>query len=380
MRIVADENIVLVKEAFGSLGDVVTMHGRSIDAAAVSDADLLLVRTVTPVNADLLDGSSVRFVGSPTIGEDHVDKAYLEAQGIGFASAPGSNANSVAEYVVSSLLQLAEWREMVVSSKCLGIVGHGNVGKRVEAKARALGMDCVLNDPPLSRLGGPVEYADAAAIQRCDIITFHVPLTNEGPDATFHMVDAAYLERCKTGMIVMNSSRGGVIDGRALRTALESGAIGAAALDVWENEPGIDTEVLANCAIGTPHIAGYSYDGKVAGTRQVYEAVCEYVEHEPSWDASAHLGPYARDPIDVTGIDDTFDCVRAAVRAVYDVRNDDKPLRKVLTMPEAERGPHFDALRRDYPKRREFHTATVQTRGNQTEARRILEALGFVVI
>jgi erythronate-4-phosphate dehydrogenase len=322
----------------------------------------------------------VRFVGSPTIGEDHVDKSYLEAQGIGFASAPGSNANSVAEYVVGALLQLAGWREADISNKRLGIVGHGNVGKRVEAKAHALGMECVLNDPPLAREGAPADYRDIAEIQRCDIVTFHVPLTKEGPDKTLHLVDEAFLERCKTGMIVLNTSRGSVIDGTALRTALESGAVGAAVLDVWENEPNIDPELLANCAIGTPHIAGYSYDGKVAGTRMVYEAVCAYFDIEPTWNAAAHLAADGGEPIDVTGIEDPDEAVRTAVRTVYDIRDDDKPLRKFLTLPEVERGPHFDALRRDYPRRREFPTAVVKVGPEQAETRRILEGLGFQVL
>jgi erythronate-4-phosphate dehydrogenase len=181
VKIVADENIVLVAEAFGSLGDVTTMHGRSINAGAVQDADLLLVRTVTNVNADLLDGSNVRFVGSPTIGEDHVDKAYVASRGIGFASAPGSNAGSVADYVTSALVQLAEWREFDLSAKRLGIVGHGNVGKKVEVRANALGMECVLNDPPLQRVRSDVNYQDISEVLRCDIVTFHVPLTFEGP-------------------------------------------------------------------------------------------------------------------------------------------------------------------------------------------------------
>lgn len=377
MRIVADENIVLVEEAFASLGDVTTMHGRSIDAAAVREADLLLVRSITKVNAALLDGSSVRFVGSPTIGFDHVDKVYLESRGIGFDAAPGCNANSVANYIVSALLQLAEWRETELTSKRLGIVGHGNVGKRVEANARALGMECVLNDPPLARQGAPADYQTIDAIQQCDIITFHVPLIREGEDTTDHMVDAAFLERCKTGSIIMNSARGDVIDGIALRNALESGTIGAAVLDVWEHEPTINTELLANCAIGTPHIAGYSYDGKVTGTKQIYEAACKYFKIEPTWDSATHLRADDSTPIDVSGSEDPL---RAAVRAVYDIRTDDKPLREILTMPDGERGACFDGLRRDYPRRREFHTATVRVGPDQTDAAGVLSALGFNVV
>jgi len=379
MRIIADENIVLVEEAFASLGEVTTMHGRSINAASVRDADLLLVRSITKVNAELLDGSAVRFVGSPTIGEDHIDKLYLESRGIGFASAPGSNANSVAEYVVGALLHLAEKHEFALPSKRLGIVGHGNVGKRVEMKARALGMECVLNDPPLARQSGSAQYDDLDAVRECDIITFHVPLTKEGPDATDHLVNTDFLASCTTGCIILNTSRGDVIDGAALNHARGSGKIGAVVLDVWENEPVIDTELLANCAISTSHIAGYSYDGKVAGTRMIYEAVSKHFETAPTWDTAPHLAPEVTAPLDVSGIADTNEALRAAVRSVYDVLSDDKPMRELLTMQDADRGPHFDALRRDYPRRRELHTATVSVSDSQTKVARILSDLGFKV-
>jgi erythronate-4-phosphate dehydrogenase len=377
MRIVADENIVLVEDAFSSLGDVNTMHGRSIDAEAVRDADVLLVRSVTKVNAALLGESSVRFVGSPTIGEDHIDKTYLESCGIGFANAPGSNANSVAEYVVSALMNLAEAREIDLSAKRLGIVGHGNVGKRVEMKARALGMDCVVNDPPLARQCGSTQYEDLDAVRECDIITFHVPLTKEGPDATAHLVDAAFLEGCKTGSIIFNTSRGDVIDGSALRKALASGKIEAAVLDVWENEPVVDRELLANCAIGTSHIAGYSYDGKVAGTQMIYEAVCQHIGTNPTWDVTPHLKSDQTDPIDLSSFGGSVEALRAAVRSVYDVLDDDKPMRELLTMPETDRGPHFDSLRKNYPRRREFYTATVRVGEGQSDVAHILDGLGF---
>jgi erythronate-4-phosphate dehydrogenase len=193
------------------------------------------------------------------------------------------------------------------------------------------------------------------------------------------MASTAFFERCKTGAVVINTSRGDVIDGEALRATLESGQIGAAVLDVWNNEPEIDVNLLANCAIGTPHIAGYSYDGKIAGTLQVYRAVCEHLGVEPAWDPSVYLSEDAPEPIDITGIEDKDEAVRFAVHSVYDVRTDDKPLRTILSMPPDKRGAHFDGLRKNYPRRREFHTATVNASPEQADAARALHGLGFRV-
>lgn len=355
MKIIVDENMPYGKEAFSTLGGVVTMAGRAMDAAAVADADILAIRSVTKVNAALLDGSKVRFVGTATIGEDHVDKAYLAKKGIGFSSAPGCNANSVGQYITAALLELAEAYDFRLHGTKLGIVGVGNVGSRVLKKASAMGMECVLNDPPLERQTGDEKYRPIGEILGCDIITVHVPLTKEGPDATYHLVDEPFLRRMKPGSIFINSARGAVADGTAVKRALSGGHLKACVLDVWEGEPVVDLELLDKVFIGTPHIAGYSFDGKVNGTRQIYEAACVFLGVEPTWDASPLLPAPECPAVEVNGeAEDAEAALREAVRKVYDIRDDDKAMRGLFGVAEADRGAFFDKLRKNYPRRREF--------------------------
>jgi erythronate-4-phosphate dehydrogenase len=378
MKIVADENIPYVREAFAQFGEVVLVHGREVGADTVRDADALLVRSITKVNARLLEGSKVRFVGTATIGEDHIDKTWLEANGITFSSAPGSNADSVAQYLTAALLVLGDWRGFEPQDKVLGIIGHGNVGTRVEAKARALGMECVLNDPPLERKTGDPKYRPLdELLRRSDIITVHVPLTGDGPDATRHLLNTAFFDRVKTGVIIINTARGAVADGTALREALESGKVGASVLDVWENEPNIDLNLFANLALGTPHIAGYSFDGKVNGTRQLYEAFCAFSGVTPSWDPRPLLPEPECPFLEVNGDADQVVEVRKAVLSVYDIREDDKRLRQVITLPAEERGKYFDCLRKEYPRRREFHNTRVRVTPENAALTAMVRGLGF---
>ena len=356
MKIIIDENIPYGREAFETLGEVVLRPGRAISPDDVRDADMLMVRSITKVNAALLDGSRVRFVATATIGVDHLDEPYLRERGITYASAPGCNANSVGEYIVAALLVLAETRKFKLTDRKLGIIGHGNVGKRVEQKARALGMDVVLHDPPLARATRSMRYRPMEEILACPIITTHVPLTKSGPDATRHLLNESFFARCKTGTIILNTSRGSVCDGNALRAALESGKVGAAALDVWEGEPNVDLELLSNCAIATPHIAGYSFDGKVNGTRQIYEAACAFLGTPATWDPAPLLPEPEVPEVHADGNSESVQSELAAkVRDVYDITADDNHMRALLALPVEARGSHFDRLRKEYPRRREFH-------------------------
>jgi erythronate-4-phosphate dehydrogenase len=291
LKIVADENIPLVHEVFSGLGDVAVYRGRDIDTGTVASADVLLVRSVTRVDSALVADSSLRFVGTCTIGEDHVDKACLREMGIGFSSAPGCNANSVAEYVVAALLVLSKRHGINLRQSSLGIVGVGHVGSLVARKATALGMTCKLHDPPLAERTGDPSYVGLPEIQACDILSFHVPLERGGPYPTFHMVDTAFLAALKTDAILINTARGSVVDNEALKAALETGNLGGAVLDVWEGEPHMDTELLARVDVGTPHIAGYSLDGKVNGTTRIYEAVCRYFDLPATCNVAALLPP-----------------------------------------------------------------------------------------
>ncbi|MEA3367885.1 MAG: 4-phosphoerythronate dehydrogenase, partial [Planctomycetota bacterium] len=253
MKIVADANIPLLIEAFGPVAEVDARPADAITPETVADADALLVRSVTRVDADLLDASRVRFVATATIGVDHVDTAYLAHRNIGFASAQGSNARSVAEYVLSALCVLRERTGRGLLDLTVGIVGVGNVGGRLAGMLEALGVEVLRNDPPLARQTGDPRYVPLDALADAHVVTFHVPLTRTGRDATYHMAGAGLIERLKAGVWLLNTSRGAVADTEALAAAVDAGRLGALVCDVWENEPDIDARLLERADLGTPH-------------------------------------------------------------------------------------------------------------------------------
>ncbi len=377
MRIVVDENVPYGREAFGTLGDVVTAPGRQITPETVKDAELLVVRSITHVNQALLDGSPIRFVGTCTIGEDHIDKAYLAERGIGFSSAPGCNANSVGQFMTSAWLVLAEKHGLDLSSLKLGIVGVGNVGKRVLAKSTALGMTCVLNDPPLFDETGDPKYRPLDEIFDCDIVTLHVPIEKGGTHPTWHLADEAFLRRMKPGALFVNSSRGAVCDNQALKEVLRAGHLQGALLDVWEGEPTPDCELIEMVDLATPHIAGYSFDGKVDGTRQVYDAACRFLDLSAAWKAEDSLPAPEVPEITVDGSNPN--ALKEAVMPVYDIRNDDADMRKILAVDAGEQAAYFDGLRKNYPRRREFFNTTVRIDPPHPGLTKILSGIGFSV-
>ncbi|MHC4738081.1 MAG: 4-phosphoerythronate dehydrogenase [Planctomycetota bacterium] len=380
MKIVADANIPFVSECFSSIGDVTVVSGREMTASVVTDADCLLVRSVTAVNSELLDGSRVRFVGTATIGLEHVDVDFLDKQKIGFASAPGSNANSVAEYVVAVMLEAAKKHKFQLAGKSIGIVGVGNVGSRVEKKAKALGMEVYLNDPPLQRESGDAKYLPIEKVYGCDFVTLHTPLSFEGTDKTFHLADEGFFKSLKGGSIFLNTSRGGVVDTAALKGAIKSGKLKSAVLDVWEDEPNIDVELLEMVDIGTPHIAGYSLDGKVAGLIMIYRAACEYFGVEEKFETGSFL-PEPIEPqlkIEAAAVSEQ-EVLRETVEKIYSIREDDSRLRWILDRPPGKRGKFFDGLRRDYPVRREFHNTSVIVKDKSSSLADKLKGIGFKV-
>jgi erythronate-4-phosphate dehydrogenase len=381
MRVLADENIPFAKEAFREFGEVRTYKGRELTPARAAEADLLLVRSVTRVGPELLDGSHVRFVATATIGTDHVDTAYLEKRGIRFASAPGSNANSVSEYLAAALLEMRGegLLDRPLSDLTLGIIGVGNVGSRVEQKAEALAMKVLLNDPPLQRRTHDPKYLPLERLFEADIITLHVPLTKHGPDTTQHLADEQFFASMRKGTIFFNTSRGPVVESGALLAALNAGQIKAAVVDVWEGEPHVDAPLLERVFIGTPHIAGYSYDGKVNGTRMIYEAACAAFGRKATWSPKAESLPVPkRATIHASGRSEPLDAAsRAVVKIAYDVRADDAGLRKLLELPVDQRAAHFDKLRQEYPIRREWFATTVKAEDPPLRAR--LGALGFQI-
>ena len=388
MKIVADENIPYVRDAFWGLGDVTALPGRAITREAVRDVDVLLVRSITRVGRELIEGSRVRFVATATIGEDHIDTAWLAEHGVGFASAPGSNAGSVTQYVSAALLALEDRLGLDLRGMKLGVVGVGNVGSRVVRAARALGMEVVLNDPPLERAQKlkPQEAQEAQeersfvfspldSVFECDVVTLHVPLTRKGPDRTYHLVDERFFSRLQAGTILINTSRGSVVDGVDLKEALDSGRLAACVLDVWEGEPDIDVSLLERVFIGTPHIAGYSFDGKVNGTRMIYEAACRFLGRAPAWDPTPLLPAPEHPRVEVDGTAQS--AVNSTVRAVYDIMKDDAAMRGLISAASGERARLFDRLRKEYPRRREFFNTAAVVRPRNTELEARLSGLGF---
>ncbi|MCX5684759.1 MAG: 4-phosphoerythronate dehydrogenase PdxB [Planctomycetota bacterium] len=379
MKIVADANIPLLAEAVGPLGEVTALPAERLTADAVRDADALLVRSVTKVDKALLAGSRVRFVATATIGFDHIDQAYLAAQGIGFAYAPGSNARSVAEYVLAAVFTLAEKDGFRVTDKVLGIVGCGNVGGRLARLAEGIGMRVLRNDPPLARKTGDPKYVPIEALAAADIVTFHVPLERGGPDPTHHMISDARLAAMKRGVTILNSSRGSVADSAALKRAMDAGRLGSLVLDVWEGEPNIDLDLLGRARLATPHIAGYSYDGKINGTRMVMEAMCRHFGLVREWDPAPLMPPPAVPRVLLAKGVAVQQALRQAIRAAYDIEADDGRLREVGEKPVEERGKFFSALRKKYAVRREFASMTVELAAADAALEAAFKALDFGV-
>ncbi len=274
MKIVADDKIPYIREKLALLADkVVYRNGADICADDVHDADALVVRTRTRCDQRLLEGSSVQFIATATIGFDHIDTDYLQRAGITWTNCPGCNAGSVAQYVECSLLLLERTQGFKLRGATIGIVGFGHVGSKVRAVAERMGMRVLVCDPPL----GQADFVSFDVIeQEADVITFHVPLTHEGPYATCHMADETFFQRIPRVPYIINTSRGEVVDNAALLQALRTGKVRDAVLDVWEGEPDINRELLQRVFIGTPHIAGYSADGKVNADNMVIDALCRH--------------------------------------------------------------------------------------------------------
>ena len=380
MKIVADENIPFVEAVLGPLGQVVCVPGRSMTAAILGDADALLVRSVTQVGPALLDGTAVRFVGTATIGTDHIDQAYLSERGIRFADAAGSNANSVAEYVLAALLKLAQRRGYRLAGKTLGIIGVGNIGSKIEQYAPLLGMQVLPNDPPLQRLTGDGRFVSLDEALAADIVTLHVPLTREGADATHHLINEQTLGQLGPETVLINASRGAVVDNQAIKAVLERGGIGDAVLDVWENEPNLDIDLLGLAALATPHIAGYSLDGKVNGTLMLHEALCRFVGVQGAADIE-HLLPAAAVAhlcLDSSAGDEQA-LLAQAFAAIYDIERDDRQLRGIVDQPIDEQGAYFDSLRKQYGVRREASSTHIRLSPARPDLARRLSLLGFAV-
>ena len=380
MKIVADENMPLVSEMFSAYGEVETFPGREIGPEQVKDADVLLVRSVTPINAELLAGSSVRFVGSATIGTDHVDQGYLEKNGIQFANAPGCNANAVVQYVLSVLCRLRPgWQDQTV-----GIIGCGNVGGRLYQTLQKLGVDCRCYDPFFLETD-KIDLVSFEEVIQSDILCLHTPLTTDGPYPTFHLFNEAVLSQLAPNALLISAGRGAVVDNRALLDMLPQKSW-QVALDVWEGEPDISLPLLELVDIGTPHIAGYSYDGKVNGTTMVRDAFCAWLGQDiPEY----VIGEKVRGQDQLIDLESST--LSDAVLATFDVVDEDRRMRDALLAlglaPAVNVSKEFDQLRKTCPKRLEFQhyhvkgcvKAGVNAKLTENLAKR-LSCLGFLSI
>lgn len=382
LSIVVAENIPYAKEAFSGLGSTTVLARDQITPQTIRDADVLIVRSTTKVTRSLLEGSKVKFVGTATIGIDHVDLDFLQERKITFASAPGSNANSVSEYITEVLLMLAREKGKPLSQSVLAIVGVGNVGSRVAKKAEALGMTVLRNDPPKAReTNDPIYLAQEEALARADHVTFHVPLTRSGPDRTEGMINSRLLKLIRPGATLINTSRGPISVEKDMLNALSDKTLSHLVLDVWQGEPEVDPATLERVFLGSPHIAGHAFDAKVKGTRMMYEAVCKWAGHEPDFDFAPLLPAPEIPQLDLTyeTEDDDEALLLSAIRRVYEARMDDTFLRNLVETGK-DVGRTFQNYRKTYRQRREFYNTTVVLPASRARLADIMRSLRFQTI
>ena len=366
MKIVADNKIPYLKGLLEPYAEVVYLSGRDIRKEDLMDVDAILIRTRTICNRELLEGTKVRFIGTATIGFDHIDTDYCAVKNIKWVNAPGCNARAVAQYVTSSILCFSRKYNFNPSDKTIGIVGVGQVGQKVERCARLLGMEVLLNDPPRARNEGEKNFINLERIQTdCDIITFHPILEKEGPDKTWHMADSNFFVKLKKPVFLINTARGSIIQTDALKQAIRDGKVIDCAIDCWENEPDIDLELLESVLIATPHIAGYSSDGKANATRTIVEQLNMFLELNMPPKINLEL-PVPEEPV-LKIHKNSPHKIASALLYAYDPIKDTEVLKK---SPEK-----FEEIRGKYVFRREYKAFRI-VNSAETEAE-LLRAFGF---
>lgn len=380
MLIVADENIPLLDAFFEGFGEIRRVPGRSIDRATVAQADVLLVRSVTNVNRALLEGSKVRFVGTCTIGTDHLDLDYFQQAGITWSSAPGCNARGVVDYVLGSLLTLAEIEGVDLAARTYGVVGAGEVGGRLVKVLQGLGWNVLVCDPPRQTAEGGDFVSLEQVIEQCDVISLHTPLKKHGSGSTWHLFDKNRLNKLKPGAWLINASRGPVVDNAALRQVLLEREDLQAVLDVWEGEPEVDVALADLCVLATPHIAGYSLDGKQRGTAQIYQAYCDFLGQPASVSLNELLPKPWLSQVTLHADSNPAWTLAMLCRGVYDPRRDDADFRRSLVGSVTEQRAAFDVLRKQYPSRREIDGLQVRIEGESAELLKIVLALGATAV
>ncbi|MFN8241027.1 MAG: 4-phosphoerythronate dehydrogenase PdxB [Bacteroidales bacterium] len=374
MRVVADDKIPFLKGILEPHVNIRYLPGNKITREVMMDADALLVRTRTRCTSENLEGTPVKFIATATIGYDHIDTRYCEQAGIKWVSSPGCNSGSVQQYLAAALLNLSAKKVMPLTGTTIGIVGAGNVGSKVEKIAGLMGMRVLVNDPPRERLEGSAGFVSLDVLSsEADIITFHVPLTMSGQDKTHHLVNELLIKRMKKGAWLINTSRGEVADTQSLCKAVKSGRLGGLILDVWENEPDIDLGLMKMASIATPHIAGYSTDGKANGTSMVVRALSEHFDLPARNWYPVNVPPPQTPVIEIDGRGkNCLEILGLAVAHTYDITEDDRNLRNNPSEFEKQRG--------EYRLRREFPAFTVNVKNPPAGIKEIMEKAGFKTI
>ena len=367
----ADHKIPFLKGALDRVARVEYLPGGKISRKDVADADALITRTRTKCDRTLLEGTKVRFIASATIGYDHIDTAYCKKAGIKWTNAPGCNASSVQQYMVSSLLYLAHRYAVALKGGTIGIIGVGNVGRKVVQAAKVLGMNVLMNDPPRARSEGQGVFVDLdVLLDQSDVVTMHVPLNLGGEDNTYRMVNEGFIERLRPGTTLINTSRGGVVDEHAVIRGILSGKLAHVILDVFDNEPDFNTDLLDAITLATPHIAGYSLDGKANGTGMAVRSVSRFFSLGlDDWQPGRIPMPSETSLWCDNGLLNRDNMLWQIYRKTYDISLDDKQLR---ANPGA-----FEMFRGEYPLRREPGVYTVRLGREEGAMREILEGLGF---
>ena len=376
IKIIADNKIPFLKGVLESFAEISYLAPSEITNEIVKEADALIIRTRTKCNAKLLDNSNIKFIATATIGFDHIDTAYCESKGISWINAPGCNSGSVQQYIASALLTIARLKKIQLDEKTIGIVGVGNVGSKVKKIAKVFGMKVLVNDPPRERIEGSDKFVSLDhIIDKSDIITFHVPLNSNGIDKTFHLADESLYRKFNHGKIIINTSRGEVLETGALRKAIENKKVTASVLDVWENEPDIELDLLKMVDVATPHIAGYSVEGKAKGTAVCVNALSEHfnLSVEKNW--------YPENlPLSNKSKEIKIECTRKSkqevffesVTSTYDIIQDDQRLRNSVAS--------FEIQRAEYPTRREFNYYDVHLNNAEEKIHKAISELGFNLI
>jgi erythronate-4-phosphate dehydrogenase len=394
VQIVADENIPLLEQFFSEFGEIRKVAGRTMTSEDLKNADILLVRSITKVNEALIADSPVKFIGTCTIGTDHIDLGYLKTinqqrkansqQKIAFSSAPGCNAEAVVDYVLSAISVLIDKRDQIFQDISVGIIGVGNVGLRLRHRLEAMGVAVIAVDP----FKGAAEVGQLSRLDdalKADVVSLHIPITQVeevAEHATYHLINEQRLQQMKPDACLINSCRGSVVDNEALKIHMDNHAEFESIIDVWEGEPNLDLQLMSRCLLATPHIAGYSLDGKMRGTEQVYQACCQTF----GLPIRNKLAQYLPEPsIKKIKFGDSVpvrQALRTAIRAVYEVRVDDGIMRSTLLRTGGEAQAmreQFDLLRKNYPLRRDIPTMRVEVPGKRQDLKNALEAAGFDV-